>query len=287
MGQRGDPTVDPDIIRTQKADLATIKRNINLAENLKRAAFTLAVALIISPAIYYYYFKPPAAVFATVLLCCIAFSFLAFVLGISWRAEKFRLEAITEELQFEIDLLKYPVQNWEIRAEKTLLQNDKRLRRYYDQNLGENNKLFYVGILCIILGTAILGATLYTVYALSAASMDAKIIVASLGAVGSLLTNYVAAIYLKLHAAASRNLGTFHGRLVDTHQVLLASMIASRIDDDAKRWGTYANVAEYIVTHEPKRTQEKKATGEDSDRWQYLAKLIEDVSKPEKTKTEE
>jgi hypothetical protein len=59
MGQRGDPTVDPDIIRTQKADLATIKGNINLAENLKRAAFTLAVALIISPAIYYYDFKPP------------------------------------------------------------------------------------------------------------------------------------------------------------------------------------------------------------------------------------
>jgi hypothetical protein len=287
MGLPSEQTIDQDIILAQKTDLTTIKGHIYLAENLKRAAFTVAVALIIAPPIVFWLVKPPAAIFAAILLCCIAFSFLAFVLGISWRAEKFRLDSVSEELQFEIDLLKYPVQKWEIRAEKTLLQNDKRLRRYYDQNLAENNKLFYVGILCIVLGTVILGATLFTVYTLNAATIDVKIIVAILGAVGSLLTNYVAAIYLKLHAAASKNLGTFHGRLVDTHQVLLASMIASRIDDDAKRWVTYANVAEYIVKHEPKRTQERTAVGEDRDRWESPVKSMEKVSKPEDARLEE
>jgi hypothetical protein len=51
----------------------------------------------------------------------------------------------------------------------------------------------------------------------------AKITTAALGAVGALLTNYVAAIYLKMNAAASENLASFHAKLAETHQLMLGN----------------------------------------------------------------
>jgi hypothetical protein len=170
---------------------------------------------------------------------------LFFASRFSSNAVKTREESL-REIEYELDLWTFSVTGWERRAEKTLLEHDKRLRRYYDQNLGENNKVFAVGVACMILGLFILAGTIYAVYQLNRNpknELDSKIIVASLGAIGSFFTNYVAAIYLKMHAAASKNLGTFHGRLVDTHQFLLANMVASRINDGERRETAFAQVA--------------------------------------------
>jgi hypothetical protein len=248
---------------------------------LKRLAFSLAVAIILISVVYYYYTakgNTPAS--AAALLGSIVLSFLSLLVAVNCRANQNRLEAANEEAQFEIDLIQYPVKDWEIRAEKTLIQNDRRLRRYYDQNLAENDKLYYLGTLCILLGIVILCVSLFAIYKSDKRPLDSKIIIAVLGAIGSLLTNYVAAIYLKMHADASRNLGTFHGRLVDTHQVLLANMIASRIDDDSKRWATYANVAENIVKPRYNRA-DKEDKDEDGSNLEGLAKIVERLTKRE------
>ena len=223
-----------------------------------RWAFGVGSAFLILAGITSWFIKHPLPGRPTALfLSCILCSFLSLLLGIIWRSEKQRLETSDQELQFEIDLLRYPVKVWEIRAEKTLLQNDRRLRRYYDQNLSENNKLFVIGVLCIFLGVAFLGLAFFAIYRQKTETVESKVIIATLGAVGSVLTNYVAAIYLKVHAAASTNLGRFHGRLVDTHQVLLANMIASRISDDNKRWDTFARIAENLAKQESKSAFKK------------------------------
>ena len=60
--------------------------------------------------------------------------FVSLMLGINCREVEHKLEAFIEELEFERDLLKFQVKDLERRAEKALLQNDKRLRRYYDEN---------------------------------------------------------------------------------------------------------------------------------------------------------
>jgi hypothetical protein len=276
MGPTVERPVDLDLVLIE-TELKSKRASIAFEETLERFGFSVALAFIIAPPILYYFKLITPEVFTALSVI----SIISFVYGISSRAAKRRLEAAAEEIEFEIDLLKYPVQKWEIRAEKTLLQNDKRLRRYYDQNLGENNKLFYVGILCVVLGVAVLGVTLYVVYTLREASMDSKIIVAALGGVGSLLTNYVAAIYLKVHAAASRNLGTFHGRLVDTHQVLLANMIASRIDDNNKRWDTFSSVAENIIVKNEAQRPGKEDKDENSGGLEAMAKIIEKLAKLE------
>jgi hypothetical protein len=56
-----------------------------------------------------------------------------------------------------------------------------------------------------------------------------------IGAVGAILTNFVAAIYLRMNAATSENLAAFHSRLVETHELMLGNLLASRIDNDGQR----------------------------------------------------
>ena len=158
-----------------------------------------------------------------------------------WR----QIERNVEDLKFEIDLLRFPVTPRETRAEKTLLQHSKHLLRYYNQNLSENKTVLWVGVGCIILGIVILGITIYLIgFKLGTETkIESKIIIGFLGTVGSLLTNYVAAIYLKMHAAASTNLGKFHSRLVETHQMFFSNLIASRIGNDKVYWDTLSKVA--------------------------------------------
>lgn len=102
--------------------------------------------------------------------------------------------------------------------------------------------MFGLGIFCILLGLAVIGATLHLVLNV-ASSLDAKIITAVVGSIGSLLSSYIAAIYLKMHASATSHLGDFHSRLVETQQLPLGNLLASRIEDDSKRWETLSKIA--------------------------------------------
>lgn len=146
------------------------------------------------------------------------------------------------ELEFEIDLRQFERSQIETKAEKTLRLNDAQLQRYYSLNLSQNTWVFVVGIGCMLLGLTLVVITLYLVIN-HAENLDSKIIIATLGGVGTFLTSYVAAIFLKMHASATQHLGGFHSRLVDTHQILLASVVASRISDEALREKTLSELS--------------------------------------------
>jgi hypothetical protein len=115
-------------------------------------------------------------------------------------------------------------------------------------NLYQNRRVFNLGIGCIFGGVVIIIATLHELHHQSnATDMTLRIATAALGAVGALLTNYMAAIYLKMNAAASENLPSFHARLVETHQLMLGNLLASRIDDDQLRWTTLFQLAQKLA----------------------------------------
>ena len=156
-----------------------------------------------------------------------------------------QLRQANEELQdidFEIDLLKYSASPQERRAEKLLHISNIQLRRYYSLNLSQNIWIFCLGIFCIFIGVAVIGVTFYLLLQI-ANDTETKIISAVLGSIGSLLVNYVAVIYLKIHAKAASNLSLFHSRLVETNQMLLANLLASHIDDEARRWNTISQLS--------------------------------------------
>jgi hypothetical protein len=176
---------------------------------------------------------------SSVLALAILYGLTPVALLPSLRVRVRDVETELQDTDFRIDLLSYEVNKRETRAEKILRLNEIQLRRYYDLNLGQNRWVFALGMMCIILGVTIIGVTLYLVIHV-ATNDKVQIITAVLGGVGALLTNFVAAIYLKMNTSATENLAAFHSRLVETYQLLFGNLLASRIEDDTKRWDTLA-----------------------------------------------
>lgn len=83
----------------------------------------------------------------------------------------------------------------------------------------------------------VIGTTLFLVIRVSG-SLETQIITAALGAIGAILSNFVAVIYLRMNTAVTENLTAFHSRLVETQKLLLGNLLASRIEDNQKRWET-------------------------------------------------
>jgi len=160
-------------------------------------------------------------------------------------------ETDLQDLDFQIDLQQFDVGKEESRAEKILRINQLQLRRYYDMNLSQNFWVFSLGVFCIVLGIAVIAFSFYLVLKV-ADGRESKIIVASLGAIGSILANFVAAVYLRMNTSASQNLAEFHSRLVDTHQTLLANLLASRIQNDEQRWRALEELATGLAGVKPR-----------------------------------
>jgi type II secretory pathway pseudopilin PulG len=142
-----------------------------------------------------------------------------------------RLEDDLREMEFEEELRTTDGGQPGKRAEKLLSINQHQLRRYYEQNLNQNSWIFFVGVLCLASGLALVGATLWLLVSGRIDDDSSKWMVAVVGGLGSVLTNYVAAVYLKMHAAATASLTGFHGRLVATHELFFANVLASRTHD--------------------------------------------------------
>src|SRR5262249_36903038 len=129
------------------------------------------------------------------------------------------------------------------RAEKLLRINQYQLKRYYDQNLNQGLWIFMLGILAIFIGVGVIVYTLYLLKTASAERWQDKAVLGVVGAIGSLLTNYVAAIYLKMHSEATTSLVTFHSKLVGTNQLFLANLLSAMITDENKRFDTLSKLS--------------------------------------------
>lgn len=168
-----------------------------------------------------------------------------------------------DELQFEIDLNDHA--GTSVMEMKHLRINDLRLKRYYEQNLGQSNRIFYLGIVCICLGIGVVGVTFYLVKISD--SENAQVVTGAIGGIGTLMTNFVAAIYLKMHGSIAENLGKFHAKLVDTHRVFLAFLAASRIEVKEKREETLSQLAIHlscVPSDEGKETSPGDSSGKAS-----------------------
>jgi hypothetical protein len=180
--------------------------------------------------------------------CLIFFIFGAMAVIAATSIGRAKLESLKEEVQnieFEIDLLKLKATPEESRAEKLLRMNQYQLRRYYDLNLSQNKWIFAVGVLCIFLGVGIVGVTLSLLVPFSDKSAEwvEKALVGLVGAIGAILTNYVARIYLGMYSEIADNLAKFHSKLISTHNSFLANLLASRIDNAKKREDVLADLA--------------------------------------------
>ncbi|WP_284746780.1 TRADD-N-associated membrane domain-containing protein [Amycolatopsis sp. RTGN1] len=123
----------------------------------------------------------------------------------------------------------------ERRAMKLFQVHSQQLRRYYDQALRQRGVIFLTGIFCILAGFAVVGVAFALLKSATPASSLEKILIAALGAIGGILGNFIAVVYLRMFTETIKSIGTFHDRLVATHHLHFANFLISKVKDDTDR----------------------------------------------------
>jgi hypothetical protein len=138
-----------------------------------------------------------------------------------------------QNMEFELDLLRHNPSIEEQRAEKLLSINQYQLKRYHELALSQGSWIFVVGAGCLLIGFVIIGVTFWMIRNIplqSQVKVSEHIVIGAVGSIGAILVNYVAAIYLKMYATTTTNLGAFHAKLVATNDLFFANVLASRLE---------------------------------------------------------
>jgi hypothetical protein len=152
-----------------------------------------------------------------------------------------------QQIESEIELLELTDQSIEQRSYRLFKLHQIELKRYYDQTLSQSRIIFIVGIGCIVAGLSVVGATIFVLStSMNEGTLGQQVIIGSVGAVGGILANFVAAIYLRMYGQTVQSLALFHNRLVITHHLHFANFLASKIDDDTLREHTLGIMASAI-----------------------------------------
>ncbi|HJO03723.1 MAG TPA: hypothetical protein QGG47_07105 [Acidobacteriota bacterium] len=125
--------------------------------------------------------------------------------------------------------------------------NENELLRYYTLALRHSRIVLWLGVFAILVGLLIVSGTIWFLIASAKEGANIKavqtMVVGALGAIGGILSNYVAAMYIKMHSATSQALNDFHSRFVTTHHVHFGNYLAALIGVDDPRSDTLSDMA--------------------------------------------
>jgi hypothetical protein len=224
LQERGDLATRLEVVRVIILGLASILAIISLAIGI--ATHDLVIAAY--PLVY----------------SLLALAFLPLVSG---RLTGIRNEIAELKERLELRGL---LDEEERRAVRLFQLHNLDLKRYYDLALGQRRVIFGLGTFCIALGSGVAVTALILVGEGSTSSQQ-KLLISGIGAVGAILANFVAVIYLRMFRDTVHSMNTFHNRLVATHHLLFGNLLAARISNPAKRDETLAAMASSIVHVDP------------------------------------
>jgi hypothetical protein len=148
----------------------------------------------------------------------------------------------------ELDLRRIETDQGEARAQKLFQSHAFEIKRYYDQALRQGRSIYYVGIVCIAMGFAVIGAAFALVSSADSKDLSGQIIVGVLGATGAILANFIAVVYLKMFSDTVGALTSFHQRLVITHHLHFGNFLTSKIKDKKTRERALAEMSMGLST---------------------------------------
>ena len=120
----------------------------------------------------------------------------------------------------------------EKRAQKLLQVNSFELKRYYDQTLRQGGFIFWVGVLCIVLGFAVVGVAFYLLGRIPDSKESEQLLTVVLGAIGGVLANFIGLVYLRMFSETVKSVSGFHERLVETHRLYFANFLSAKVIQD-------------------------------------------------------
>ena len=156
----------------------------------------------------------------------------------SKRIEKLDEEARKEEKEFsEIDPDKRA-----LRAEKMFRMNQKELMRYYDMNLAQTKFLSGLGIMMILSGVVIVGATFYMYIFLK---VDKALLY--VGSSSGIIVDFIGTLFIKMYIKNIDATVKFHAKFAESNNLLLANSIANKIEDTQIRENTLSEISKSII----------------------------------------
>ena len=229
------------ILQERKAtlidDLEKHQKDLKFRYKYHRFAFVLGLLfiLVITPITYIYSQN-------SISIILFFYGFIFLFLPILNPVREIEIEK--RDIENELDLLNISKDSIEQRAEKQFKFHQLELKRYYDQTLRQSSLIFYGGLFCLFLGFVVIGISLYFVFFSSATNvLSDKILFASLGAIGAILSNFIGIIFLKMHSETIKSLTEFHNRLVLTHHLHFGNFLIGKITDQTLREKTLAEIA--------------------------------------------
>jgi len=143
----------------------------------------------------------------------------------------------------EFDLLEIAEGDNVKRSEKLFRNHQKELKRYYDINLGHYRWIFPVGVMTVILGSAIVGSTIW----LFRGAIKDSIAPILIGAVSGVLVDFIGAVLIHMYTETVKSSIAFHSQLMKSNHALFANMLAFKIEDPVKHDETFAELAKLMI----------------------------------------
>ena len=219
-------------------NLEKLRKRLKSSNLLDRFSLALGVLLVILSPTAYFIFRQDSSLVSVFFI----YGIMMLLVPILYPVREIEIEI--RDVENELDLLSISEDSIEERAEKQFKLHQLELKKYYDQTLRHSSWIFIVGLVCLFLGVAIIGITLYLVFSNSVANeLSEKIILASLGAVGAILSNFIGIIYIKMYSETIKSLTEFHNRLVSTHYLHFGNFLIGKITDKTLREKTLAEIA--------------------------------------------
>lgn len=157
------------------------------------------------------------------------------------------LDSESQEVGTALDLRQVNDEDPQSRPEKLFREHSFELKRYYDQTLSQGRTIYFVGLGCLLLGFAVIGVSLWLVIEGGKTNSEEKVIVGALGAIGGILADYIAVVYLKMFSETIHAVTDFHRRFVVTHHLHFGNVLASMIGNTERREETLARMAERVA----------------------------------------
>jgi len=239
----------PEGIAGETAQLATLQARLKEAKvrearlaRLRRTGLisgpvtgSLGVVLIMSPFVFQSLISPSVLRHMTLWgLLMMMYGGFFFLVGALVDVRRAVLDA--KEIEDEIDLLQMKSASLEQKAHKLLRIQQGQLSRYLEVILQQSRGIFVVGVAAMLVGVGVVGFTIWETRNMGPeADTIQKVIVAAVGAVGAILVNYVAAIYLKMFSDIGVAVQKSIGSLSQSTNVNFANVLVSNITTEEGR----------------------------------------------------
>jgi hypothetical protein len=211
-----------------------------------RIGFAFAAVMFLITALLYVYAHSSTVLIQALLT---AVEILATLLGVFIFLYSLPRGGRQDELERfvidqELDLLTFYNATDELRSERRFKLHQAELNKYYEIARSQSVQIFYVGVAFMIAGYLIIAAAMLLVAInLKDSALSDRIVVATLGAIGAFLSNFVGVIYIRMYSGTSTSLTSFHSRLVGTHHLHYGSYLAAKIIDQHAREQTLSQMA--------------------------------------------